>query len=107
MAPPWAGARDGAAQGQKRHNGLRNEIRFLDFFHSFEPPSPLSEHRPYRRPKTTKTGLAAGLLNSNYQEGPLLESVAERERFELSRPLQAYGISSAAPSTGLGDRSTT
>ena len=31
--------------------------------------------------------------------------VAERERFELSRPLRAYGISSAAPSTGLGDRS--
>ena len=31
--------------------------------------------------------------------------MAERERFELSRPLQAYGISSAAPSTGLGDRS--
>ena len=31
--------------------------------------------------------------------------MAERERFELSRPLRAYGISSAAPSTGLGDRS--
>src|SRR5712664_3475250 len=31
--------------------------------------------------------------------------VAERERFELSRPLRAYGISSAAPSTELGDRS--
>ncbi len=30
---------------------------------------------------------------------------AERERFELSRPLRAYGISSAAPSTELGDRS--
>jgi hypothetical protein len=30
---------------------------------------------------------------------------AERERFELSRPLRAYGISSAAPSTKLGDRS--
>src|ERR1700682_5866202 len=33
--------------------------------------------------------------------------MAERERFELSRPLRAYGISSAAPSTGLGDRSAT
>jgi hypothetical protein len=32
-------------------------------------------------------------------------SRAERERFELSRPLRAYGISSAAPSTKLGDRS--
>ncbi len=31
--------------------------------------------------------------------------MAERERFELSRPLRAYGISSAAPSTELGDRS--
>jgi hypothetical protein len=69
---------------KRRHNGLRNEKRFLDFFHSFEPPSPLSEHRPYRCPKTTKTGLAAGLLNSNYEEGRLSESVAERERFELS-----------------------
>jgi hypothetical protein len=71
-------------KAKRRHNGLRNEIRFLDFFHSFEPPSPLSEHRPYRCPKTTKTGLAAGLLNSNYEEGRLSESVAERERFELS-----------------------
>jgi hypothetical protein len=34
-------------------------------------------------------------------------AVAERERFELSRPLRAYGISSAAPSTELGDRSVT
>jgi hypothetical protein len=33
--------------------------------------------------------------------------MAERERFELSRPLRAYGISSAAPSTELGDRSAT
>jgi hypothetical protein len=33
--------------------------------------------------------------------------VAERERFELSRPLRAYGISSAAPSTELGDYSVT
>src|SRR6267378_4570048 len=32
-------------------------------------------------------------------------NLAERERFELSRPLRAYGISSAAPSTELGDRS--
>jgi hypothetical protein len=69
---------------KRGHNGLRNEIRFLDFFHSFDPPSPLFEHRPYRCPKTTKTGLAAGLLNSDYEEGPLSESVAERERFELS-----------------------
>src|SRR5712691_5175399 len=43
-------------------------------------------------------------------ERPLVQmvdwrSVAERERFELSRPLRAYGISSAAPSTELGDRS--
>ncbi len=30
---------------------------------------------------------------------------AEREGFEPSRPLRAYGISSAAPSTELGDRS--
>jgi hypothetical protein len=35
-------------------------------------------------PENDETGLAAGLLNSNYQEGPLSESVAERERFELS-----------------------
>ncbi len=33
--------------------------------------------------------------------------MAERERFELSRPLRTYGISSAAPSTELGDRSAT
>src|SRR5436309_15626606 len=32
---------------------------------------------------------------------------AEREGFEPSRPLRAYGISSAAPSTELGDRSAT
>src|SRR3989454_6805573 len=32
--------------------------------------------------------------------------LAEREGFEPSRPLRAYGISSAAPSTELGDRST-
>ena len=31
--------------------------------------------------------------------------MAEREGFEPSRPLRAYGISSAAPSTELGDRS--
>jgi hypothetical protein len=31
--------------------------------------------------------------------------LAEREGFEPSRPLRAYGISSAAPSTELGDRS--
>gem|GEM_PF-6302900 len=34
-------------------------------------------------------------------------TVAEREGFEPSRPLRAYGISSAAPSTELGDRSAT
>ena len=33
--------------------------------------------------------------------------MAEREGFEPSRPLRAYGISSAAPSTELGDRSAT
>ena len=33
-------------------------------------------------------------------------SMAEREGFEPSRRLPAYGISSAAPSTELGDRST-
>src|SRR2546427_6767001 len=32
---------------------------------------------------------------------------AEREGFEPSRPLRAYGISSAAPSTELGDHSAT
>jgi hypothetical protein len=31
--------------------------------------------------------------------------VAEREGFEPSRGLPPYGISSAAPSTGLGDLS--
>src|SRR2546427_4558438 len=34
-------------------------------------------------------------------------TLAEREGFEPSRPLRAYGISSAAPSTELGDRSAT
>ena len=42
------------------------------------------------------------LLNA---ESRLRRGMAERERFELSRPLRAYGISSAAPSTELGDRS--
>ncbi len=94
MATADSAAGDGATLGgrpratllgpKRGDNGLRKPIRFWGFFHSFEPPSPLSEHPPYRCPKTTKTGLAAGLLNSNYQQGPLSESVAERERFELS-----------------------
>ena len=32
-------------------------------------------------------------------------TMAERVGFEPTRPLRAYGISSAAPSTELGDRS--
>ena len=45
-------------------------------------------------------------LNSDVgRTGSNLADLAEREGFEPSRPLRAYGISSAAPSTELGDRS--
>ena len=51
---------------------------------------------PTRTTDPARTGLRRGA-------GGL--KMAEREGFEPSRPLRAYGISSAAPSTELGDPS--
>jgi hypothetical protein len=44
----------------------------------------LCRFQPHKAPKTTKPALRAGFLNSIYEEGPLSERLAERERFELS-----------------------
>ena len=65
--------------GQRRHfrwmpRAKTNTV--LEVVHSFDPPSPSSWRPPYRCPKTTKTGLTAGLLNSDYEEGPLSEKLA-------------------------------
>src|SRR5438874_12245512 len=45
------------------------------------------------------------VLTSVELRDPRARNGAEREGFEPSRPVRAYGISSAAPSTELGDRS--
>src|SRR2546421_2528183 len=50
---------------------------------------------------------AASKFRCPGRRGRSVSDLADGEGFEPSRPLRAYGISSAAPSTELGDPSAT